>query len=169
VITLRNYEAGDLVAMFQLDEACFEEPFRFSHTAMRRFAESHKARVVIADSDGVLAGFAILHVEGHTGYIVTLDVAVEFRRRGVAGQLMQAMEQRALEAECAVVGLHVFVGNQGAILFYERSGYQRVGDVQDFYGDGLHAWVYRKSVSKAKGQQFLHHHARIATEHRYVW
>ena len=73
MIQLRGYEPRDLDTMFRLDEACFEEPFRFTRLAMQRFAESREARVVIADSDGNLAGFAILHVEGRVGYIVTLD------------------------------------------------------------------------------------------------
>jgi ribosomal-protein-alanine N-acetyltransferase len=146
VIELREYEARDLDAMFRLDEACFEEPFRFTRSAMRRFAESCKARVIIAESAGELVGFAILHVEGRVGYIVTLDVAEEFRRRGLARQLMEAMEQEAEGAACAVVGLHVFVGNDAAIRFYEHMGYARVGDVPGFYGEGLDAWVYRKKL-----------------------
>jgi len=68
--------------MFRLDEVCFEEPFRFTHSAMQRFAESRKARAVIAESDAALAGFAILHVEGTVGYIVTLDVAEDFLWQG---------------------------------------------------------------------------------------
>ena len=143
---LRGYQPTDLDAMFRLDELCFEEPFRFSQTAMRRFAESRKARAVIAESNGRLAGFAILHVEGRVGYVVTLDVDEEFRRRGLAARLMQEMEQYALNADCAVVGLHVFVGNGSAIRFYERVGYKRAGDVPGFYGEGLDAWVYRKKL-----------------------
>jgi len=145
-LVLRDYQPHDLNEMFRLDEECFEEPFRFSQTAMRRFAESRKAHVVIAESDGTLAGFAILHVEGHVGYVVTLDVAKGFRRRGLARQLMQAMEQYAVDADSVVVGLHVFVGNEGAIRFYENAGYKRVGDVPGFYGEGLDAWVYRKKL-----------------------
>jgi len=148
VIELRGYDARDLDAMFRLDEECFEEPFRFTRSAMRQFAESRKARVVIAESVGALAGFAILHAEGRVGYIVTLDVAEDFRRRGLARQLMEAMEQEAEDAACAVVGLHVFVGNEAAIRFYERVGYERVGDVPAFYGDGLDAWVYRKKLEQ---------------------
>ena len=146
MIELRGYEPRDLAAMFRLDEACFAEPFRFTQAAMRRFAESRQARVVIAESDGTLAGFAILHVEGRVGYVVTLDVAEDFRRRGLALLLMQAMEQQAVDAGCSVVGLHVFVGNETAIRFYEHAGYERAGDVPGFYGEGLDAWAYRKKV-----------------------
>jgi len=146
VIQLRGYEPRDLNAMFRLDEACFEEPFRFTHTAMQRFAESRKAHVVIAESHGELAGFAILHVDGRVGYVVTLDVAEEFRRQGLAQRMMRAMEHEAVGTGCAVVGLHVFVGNEGAIRFYERAGYERAGSVPGFYGEGLDAWAYRKKL-----------------------
>jgi ribosomal-protein-alanine N-acetyltransferase len=147
VIQLRGYEPRDLNAMFRLDAACFEEPFRFTPSAMQRFAESHKARTVIAESDGELAGFGILHVENRVGYVVTLDVAEDFRRQGLALRLMRAMEQDSLDAGCAVVGLHVFVGNERAIRFYERAGYERAGDVPGFYGEGLNAWTYRKKLA----------------------
>lgn len=146
MIQLRGYEPRDLDAMFRLDEACFEEPFRFTRLAMQSFAESREARVVIAESDGNLVGFAILHAEGRVGYIVTLDVAEDFRRQGLAQRLMQAMEQHARDDGCAVVGLHVFVGNESAILFYESAGYGRAGDVAGFYGEGLDAWTYRKKM-----------------------
>jgi len=147
VIQLRGFEARDLDAMFRLDETCFEEPFRFTHEAMQRFAESRKARVVIAESDGKLVGFAILHVEGRVGYVVTLDVAENFRRQGLGMRLMQAMDEQAVESSCAVIGLHVYVGNEGAIRFYERAGYKRAGNVRGFYGEGLDAWSYRKSLT----------------------
>lgn len=145
-ILLRSYCEGDLDAMFRLDEECFEEPFRFTQTAMQRFAESRKARVVIAESDGTLVGFAILHVEGRVGYVVTLDMAEELRGRGLARRLMQAIEQHAVEAGCVVVGLHVFVGNEAAIRFYERAGFERAGDVPGFYGEGLNAWMYTRKL-----------------------
>jgi ribosomal-protein-alanine N-acetyltransferase len=150
VIALRGYEARDLDAMFRLDEECFDEPFRFTHFAMQRFVESRKARVVIAENAGALAGFAILHVEGGVGYVVTLDVAEGFRRQGLARQLMQTIEHDAVDAGCAVVGLHVFAGNAGAIRFYERGGYVRAGDVPGFYGEGLDAWAYRKELAQAR-------------------
>src|SRR6185312_10182246 len=122
----RPYRSDDLAALFALDEACFEPPFRFSRAAMRRFAEAKKARVVIAEEDG-LAGFCIVHVErvegGRVGYVVTLDVAEQWRRKGLAGELMRRVEAEAHEAGCWAMVLHVFVGNDGAIRFYERCGY----------------------------------------------
>ena len=88
-IFLRDYRAPDLEAMFQLDKACFSEEFRFDRRAMRVFAEEQDAVVRIAETEqGELVGFVIVHLEafvtGGRGYVVTLDVAPDHRRTGMA-------------------------------------------------------------------------------------
>jgi ribosomal-protein-alanine N-acetyltransferase len=147
---LRGYEPGDLDAMHALDVTCFERPFRFTRSAMRRFAQARKARVAIAESDAELAGFGILHIERAedilAGYIVTLDVAPAYRRRGVARDLMLRMEELALNAQCSLMTLHVFVGNADAIQFYRRMGYARSHRARGFYGEGRDALVYHKAL-----------------------
>jgi ribosomal-protein-alanine N-acetyltransferase len=147
-IVLRSYRASDLDAIVQMDEACFAEPFRFSRGAMRRFAEARRARVVMAEAAGEMAGFGILHIERagaeRVGYVVTLDVEEQFRRQGVGKLLMEEMEVHAAEAKCAALWLHVFEGNEAAIRFYERAGYRRVRKAVAFYGTGLNAWSYEK-------------------------
>ena len=149
-VVLRGYRDGDLDAMFRLDEVCFEAPFRFSRSAMRRFAETRRARVVIAESGGELAGFCIVHVEmvelESVGYVVTLDVASMHRRNGVATRLMEQSEVEAHEAGCSSMALHVFTGNEAAIRFYERMGYAFWTRDMDFYGVGVDALVYRKGM-----------------------
>lgn len=147
-IQWRGYVPADLDAMFALDVACFEERFRFSRRTMQRFAEANKARVVIAEYEGAIAGFAIAHMErvagGRVGYVVTLDVEAKMRRRGLASMLMQRLEDASREAGCDAMVLHVFEGNDAAIRFYERAGYARVQRAQGFYGPGVDGWVYRK-------------------------
>ena len=150
-IVLRDFRAADLDAMFLLDEACFDEAFRFDLESMREFVAEPGAITVIAESiDGGLAGFAITHVELRLsvkrGYVVTLDVAAESRRMGVAARLMEETERRAASAGAMQVELHVFAENEGAIRFYEGRGYRRVGARPGFYGSGLDAWVYRKML-----------------------
>ncbi len=149
----RDYRKNDFEAMFELDELCFDEPFRFSRAAMRRFAEAKNALVVMAEEDG-LAGFCIVHVErvgkGCVGYVVTLDVAERFRRRGLARALMQILENAVVDEGCDAMALHVSTENAGAIRFYERGGYARVGKAREFYGDAGDAWIYRKALTEVK-------------------
>lgn len=150
-VELREYRRGDLDAIFALDVVCFEPPFRFTREAMRRFAEAKNALTVIAESGAEIVGFAIVHVEragdARAGYVVTLDVAPEWRRRGLAQRMMRRIEERAHAAQCAEMALHVSVENESAVRFYERAGYERSHVVRDFYGCGRNAWVYRKALS----------------------
>ena len=144
-VTLREYDASDLDAMCTLDDVCFAPPFRFSRRAMRAFAEARAASVVVAEAAGKLAGFCIAHIEEQTGYVVTLDVAPEWQRKGVARRLMEEVEARVRAGGGRGMELHVFTGNAAAIRFYEGMGYGRVGIVEHFYGRGLDALVYGKS------------------------
>ncbi len=156
VLKLRGYERSDLDAMFLLDEICFEAAFRFTKRAMRHFAEAGHAQVLLAENAGELAGFSIVHVEhaneGPEAYLLTLDVAPAFRRRGVATGLMERAEREAREAGCRAMLLHVFTGNTAAIAMYEAMGYTRLGAAENFYGKGAHAWVYRKPLFAASGE-----------------
>lgn len=145
-VTLREYQRGDAEAMYELDVTCFEPIFRFSRGAMRGFAESEGAVAVLAEADGDLAGFCIAQMEGQIGYVVTLDVAPGWRRRGLARRLMAELETRARSAGAISMALHVFKGNTGAMQFYENIGYGRIGIAKAFYGRGLDALIYRKAL-----------------------
>jgi ribosomal-protein-alanine N-acetyltransferase len=150
-LLLHGYQAADLDTMHALDVLCFERPFRFTRSAMRRFAEAKNARVAIAKEGGVLVGFVILHIEniegGKAGYIVTLDVAPAQRHRGIAGQLMHEAEEQARREGCSALVLHVFTGNESAVRFYASIGFARSYTEADFYGLGMDAWVLHKALS----------------------
>lgn len=136
--------------MHALDSVCFDLPFRFSRASMRRFAEAKKAQVLLAHDGDVLAGFCILHQERlarkRVGYIVTLDVAPAYRRKGLGSALMQAIERQARAEGCVALALHVFTGNDVAMQFYERYGFAASHRVEAFYGSGRAAWVFHKPL-----------------------
>jgi ribosomal-protein-alanine N-acetyltransferase len=152
-VSLRNYRGLDIEAMFRLDVACFAPEFRFDRRSMRAFAEERDAIALVAEKiDGELVGFVIVHVErlasGRRGYIVTLDVAEAWRRRGLAAMLMCEAEARAVAVGARRMELHVFTGNDAAIRFYERLGYERIAMMRRFYGaEELDAFVYRKEMT----------------------
>jgi [ribosomal protein S18]-alanine N-acetyltransferase len=151
-VELRGYLIKDLDAIYRLDQLCFSNEFRFGRQSMRAFAEADDAVTLIAETTGgEIAGFVIVQVElrgdSVRGYVVTLDVAEKCRRRGLAQMLLQEAERRAAAAGALWMELHVFTGNEGAIRFYERSGYARTELKRRFYGGaGLDAFVYRKEM-----------------------
>jgi ribosomal-protein-alanine N-acetyltransferase len=132
--------------MHTLDLVCFEPVFRFSRGAMRGFAEAPGAVTVLAEAQGELAGFCLAQLEQQTGYVVTLDVAPAWRRRGLARRLIAEVESRLQSAGAVGMELHVFTGNEEAIRFYEAIGYAQAGVAKDFYAQSLHALLYRKQL-----------------------
>jgi ribosomal protein S18 acetylase RimI-like enzyme len=151
-IVLHDYRPSYLDGMYSLDQDCFSEEFRFDRESMRVFAEEAGAivRVAVKPDEGIV-GFVIVHLEavarGRIGYVVTLDVATEYRRRGMAHKLLFEAEEGAAAAGARWMELHVFTGNEGAIHFYERSGYEQVGVRRRFYGkSGLDAFIYRREL-----------------------
>jgi ribosomal-protein-alanine N-acetyltransferase len=118
---------------------------------MRGFLMAKGAIVVVAEAKGALAGFVIVQMEEvrgtRGGYVMTLDVASEWRRQGVATRLMEAAESKAAAAGAGCMLLHVFAGNAGAAQFYERRGYKQVSVAKSFYGRELDALVLWKALS----------------------
>jgi ribosomal protein S18 acetylase RimI-like enzyme len=151
-IVLREYRGEDLEGITRLDEACFTKEFRFDRRSMQSFAEAENAISVVAErGGGDIAGFVIVHIERMAGrligYVVTLDVAAEERRKGLAAQMMEEVERRARIVGTRWMELHVYTGNKGAIRFYEEMDYERVGVRLGFYGaPGRDAFVYRKEL-----------------------
>lgn len=153
VTVLREYREADLEAICRLDEDCFAAAFLFDRKSMRQFAEARNAICLVAETrHGGVAGFVIVHLDlmaaGLRGYVVTLDVAEEHRREGVASKLLLEAESRAGAVGARQMELHVFTGNEGAIRFYERMGYSRLAVRRRFYrADGLDAFLYRKELA----------------------
>ena len=150
-VELRRYERRALEAMVALDAECFAPPFRFSREAMQRFAEAGNAWGVVAEAQGELAGFCIVHLERaeavDVGYVVTIDVAEGFRRLGIGERMLAEGEAWVRRSGGAGMMLHVFVKNDGAVRFYERLGYARVGGQRGFYGPGIDAAMYWKEFA----------------------
>ena len=149
---LRAYQPVDVEAMYRLDLACFDEPFQFDREMMHEAAEAASAIVVVVeDESGAMQAFIIVHTEGAGSeayaYIVTIDVAPSARRSGVGAVMLREAEAQALRGGLGRVGLHVAVDNAGAIAFYEREGYLRVGVEKGFYHEAKQdALVYVKQL-----------------------
>lgn len=142
----RGYQSADLDAMYRLDVECFEPEFRFSRRAMKGFAEAAESVTVLAEAGQELAGFVIAEVAEGAGYVVTVDVAPAWRRRGLGRRLMEELEAKVRAAGAETIMLHVFTGNDAAVRMYEALGYERKGVARRFYGVGRDGWVYEKPL-----------------------
>jgi ribosomal-protein-alanine N-acetyltransferase len=103
--------------------------------------------VYLAMIDGEIAGFVVLEMSGaFVGYVKSICVSPGWRGRGVGGWLMAFAEERIF-SEAPNVFLCVSDFNEGARRFYERLGYEVVGELRDYIVPGRSEMLMRKSIA----------------------
>jgi len=138
---VRDYRPHDLPAIVALDRECFEPGIAYSESEMRRFLSlATRVALVAHDHEGV-AGFCIgYRSPPRTAHILTLDVRASNRRSGLGRRLLQETIGRLVAAGAVETALEVDVRNLDAIRFYERLRFERVGRLENYYGEGRDAF-----------------------------
>ena len=72
---------------------------------------------------GRLAGTVMGGYDGHRGWIYSMAVRPELRRRGIGAALIQYAELELVAHGCRKVNLQVVASNAAVIDFYKRVGY----------------------------------------------
>lgn len=72
-----------------------------------------------------------------------------YRRQGIAGNMLQALEHKALEQGCHFVRLETGAEQFEATAFYERNGYYRIPVFGDYEDDGI-SLCYEKKLDLDK-------------------
>ncbi len=85
-------------------------------------------------------------VKDSAAYLWTIEVLPAFRRMGIARALLERVEMSAREAMCSAIQLHVAAHNLDALALYEGHGFVRYGMDREFYGRGMDAFRYRKTL-----------------------
>ncbi len=87
---------------------------------------------LVAYADQMMVGSVFYHLRADHLYLDRLAVLPEYRRRGLAGRLIAAVEDLALQSGLTLVRLSVRLALAENRRFYERLGYE-------FFKHGTHA------------------------------
>ena len=142
-LSIRDYRPDDLEAAYRLDQSCFEQGISYTRGQIRAFLAAEGAIALVVDEpgsgtgEGSLAAFAISHVAGRRGHVVTIDIAAGARRRGLGRQVLEELLARMARAGARDVRLEVDARNTNAIRFYESMGFKTTRTLPDYYGSDL--------------------------------
>lgn len=149
---LRTGRMSDLDALVAIEAAAFPGD-RISRRSFRRFLDGSAGRLIVAEEEGRVVGYALVLLRAGSMQARLYSLAVDrTRSAGGLGRLLLAAAERAAAERGAVrLGLEVREDNSRAVALYERNGYRPFGVVADYYEDGAAALRYVKMLDGGAG------------------
>ncbi len=114
------------------------------------------AHVIVArkEESGDIVGYAVLLQRKNSTQmrIYSFGIVPGARKLGLAGKLLEVLEDIAKKSNRHTITLEVSDGNTAAINLYKKHGYAQCGFRFGYYQDGGHAILMRKQLIKAPEQ-----------------
>ena len=125
--------ADHLEELEKLYRICFSRPW--SRKMLAEELENQCAAFLVAEDSvsGRVLGYAGLMVVADEGYITNVAVFPEYRRQGIAAQILQVFVQFAEANRLAFLTLEVRPSNAAAIALYQDFGFEEVGRRKNYY------------------------------------
>jgi len=141
----------DLRELLNLERECFTtEAYR--ERQIRDLLKSPNAIVLSAKVDADIAGFVISLVEdcgkAKLGHVVTIDVAVKHRRKGIGLTLLREVEHALSQRNVQVIYLEVRADNKSALQLYRKQDYVETELLENYYSVGIHALRLMKRLKR---------------------
>jgi ribosomal-protein-alanine acetyltransferase len=101
---------------------------------------------LVAEEDGRVVGHAVASVVADVAELQRIAVATYVRRRGIAGALLDAVVDLAVDARVDRLLLEVREDNEPALGFYAAHGFSELTRRPNYYRDGATAVVMARDV-----------------------
>ncbi|WP_223858068.1 GNAT family N-acetyltransferase/peptidase C39 family protein [Salinimonas profundi] len=152
-VSLSKVADADIDALWQLEQRCFTSD-RLSKRRMRFYMSAPHAEFVLARANGLVVGYALLLCRRGTLLTRLYSIAVdpEARGLGIAAQLIDELERRALLRGKPFMRLEVAVNNRAAIALYEKLGFHQFGIYNHYYEDESDALRMQKALRMPASQ-----------------
>jgi ribosomal-protein-alanine acetyltransferase len=137
----------DVTECWILDQRCFTDGEAYDRDTFRDLLGSHGVIAFKAVAGGSrMVGFVIGLVEADgTGHVVVLGVAPEWRRQGIARELMRQAENGFRRRGVTTLHLEVRTTNAAARQLYEELGYAVAGRRLAYYSNGDDGYLMVKT------------------------
>ncbi|MBM3945250.1 MAG: GNAT family N-acetyltransferase [SAR202 cluster bacterium] len=137
---LRKATIGDLDTLTHLEDVVFDQ-YRYTRSQLKHLLTRAKATTYVMEDGGEIAGWAIMlwKKSVKVGRLYSLGVRADYRRRGIANELLGRLEKDAKARGCDRVSLETQASNADGRPFYSKRGYTVVETMQGYFVDGADA------------------------------
>ena len=130
---IRPWEEKDIDAIAEMEERCFSDPWKKSDLA--NVVKYPFYQSFLAEEGGQVCGYGCMIVMFETAEVANIAVDIPHRGRGIGERILTAMHTQAKAQGAEESLLEVRVSNQAAIALYEKTGYERYGIRDNYYGN----------------------------------
>jgi len=156
-VKIRKARVNDIPRLLDIENACFD----YDKLSRRNFhwmiKKAHSIFLVL-EYETYLVGYGLVLINSGTSLARLYSIATlsQFQGHGLASKLIKELEDRSAQDEdCAYLRLEVKEDNKSAIKLYERLGYTKFTEKEDYYDDGKTAYCYEKRIrTLTKPQRF---------------
>jgi ribosomal protein S18 acetylase RimI-like enzyme len=133
---LRQAIPSDLLQLNHIETNAFSGD-KISSRQMKRFINSSLDSLLVAEIDGVLAGYALVlfHRGTRLARLYSIAVAAEFRGRNIAFDLVKQCEHTVVDRGFITLRLEVRNDNVAAKNLYLKMGYKVLKTLVHYYDD----------------------------------
>jgi ribosomal-protein-alanine N-acetyltransferase len=151
---LRPAEESDLLDVVRIERACFADPW--TEESFRRLLAGQPAIFLVAvfPPNSAVAGYAIAFSVGEDAEILNVAVDPDFRGRGLAGQMLDAVLIELSSRGVRTAFLEVRESNLAARALYGSRGFTEIGRRHRYYRRPVEdALVMRRMLEVAEGDE----------------
>lgn len=102
---------------------------------------------LIAESNGKVVGFLLGVIsEAFKARILLMAVEPMQRGKGIGAALIDVFIKNCIQANLRAISLEVRIGNERAIRFYNRYGFENIAVFPSYYEDGEAGYIMQKNL-----------------------
>jgi ribosomal protein S18 acetylase RimI-like enzyme len=102
----------------------YSSPHNAPQFVIDKKQEAGDGLLFVAETDGRVVGSIMAGYDGHRGWLYSLAVLPEYRKRGIGSRLVRHAEQQLRELGCPKINLQILKGNEQVEAFYRKLGYE---------------------------------------------
>ena len=131
---IRNMTTDDLPAVAAIEQEASPHPW--SQNILKGELQMPLARNLVAVSGEEVVGYLGFWLVAGEAQIQNIFVRRDFRGRGLASRLLDALREISVSEGATTAALEVRSGNEGAIALYAKNGFVVKGVRRKYYDDG---------------------------------
>ena len=141
---------SDLAQIAEIERFCFSEPW--SEKSLELLLKDSNFGLA-ALCDGRVAAYVGVISVAPEGEITNVATHPDFRRRGLASALLEALKREAAERGIESIFLEVRRSNTAARELYQKQGFEVIGERKGFYSNPKEDAILMVLAGRANGQR----------------